>query len=112
MKGSLRILVVASAVLTGIAACSGGGAGGVSGRYVGNLPGEGGEMAFDFHGDGKATMSVGEGGNGVDLDCTWEKGEKRIAVSCPGSSGISMTALDGGDLEADMGGTIVRFKKD
>ncbi len=95
-----------------MAACGGGGTGGVSGKYAGQLPGGGGSMTFDFQGDGKATMSVGEGGNSVSLDCTWQKGEKTIAVSCPGSSGITMTPLDGGDLEANMGGTIVRFEKD
>lgn len=111
MTSSLRICGVACTALLGVVAC-GTGSSSVAGQYAGKLPGGGGDMAFDFHGDGKATMTMGDGGSGVSLDCTWEKGEKTIAVSCPGSSGISMTPLDGGGLEANMGGTIVRFEKD
>lgn len=111
MKTPVRFCGVACASVMLMTAC-GGSPGGVSGRYEGNLPGGMGHVAFDFQGEGKATMSVGEGGNGVSLDCTWQKGEKTIAVGCPGSSGITMTPLDGGDLEANMGGTIVRFEKD
>jgi len=111
MKNPLRVCGAACAAMLVMTAC-GSSSGSVSGRYAGTLPGGGGDMAFDFHGDGKATMSVGAGGNSVGLECTWQKGEKSIAVSCPGSSGISMTPLDGGDLEANMGGTIVRFEKD
>ena len=110
MKTSLRTCIAASAAVLVMTAC-GSSSGGVSGRYEGDLPGGMGHMAFDFHGEGKATMNVGDDGNSTSLDCTWQQGEKSIAVSCPGSSGISMMPLDGGDLEANMGGTIVRFEK-
>jgi len=69
------------------------------------------EMAIDFRKDDKAILTISEDGNGEDMECTYESGEQRISVNCFGSSGISMTRLDGGDLEGDMDGMIVRYKK-
>jgi hypothetical protein len=105
MKTSLRFGGIAGVILIGLAACGGGSA--ASGRYVAEMPGMGDEMALDFHKDGTATLTMG----GQDVDCTYEEGEKRIAVSCFGSSGFSLTPLDNGDLEGDMGGAIVHYKK-
>ena len=45
------------------------------------------------------------------LDCTYESGEATIMVNCIGSSGFSLTRLDNGDLEGNMGGTLVRHEK-
>lgn len=110
MKNSLRVLGMSGAVLAVLAACGGGSA--VSGLYVAEIPEVGMGMELDFHGDGKATFTMTDGGdNRQDMDCTYEEGEARIAVKCFGSSGIFLTRLDDGDLEGDMGGTIVRYKK-
>jgi len=109
MGTSLRSLGLAGAALIGLAACGDGSA--VSGRYVAELPGSGLEMELDFQDDGKATFTMIEGGDRHDMECTYESGEQRISVSCFGSSGISLTRLDGGDLEGDMDGAIVRYKK-
>ena len=83
-----------------------------SGCYVGDIGGPGVQMEFNFGSDGKAVLTMIENGNrAVSLDCTYQSGEARTALSCPGSSGISLTPLDGGDLEGDLDGTIVRYKK-
>jgi hypothetical protein len=110
MRTSKLNLGIATVVLlTGMVSC--GGSSGVSGRYVGEVEEMGWKMELDFHGDGKATLTMSEGDNGHPMDCTYETGEKRVLVNCLGSSGISLTQLDNGDLEGDMGGTIVRYKK-
>jgi hypothetical protein len=111
MKTIIRILGIAGASLIGLAAC--GGSSAVSGRYVAEVR-EGGmemNMELDFQKDGKATLTMVEGDNRQDMDCTYETGERRISVNCFGSSGISLTRLDDGDLEGDMDGMIVRYEK-
>jgi len=111
MKCTLRVLSIAGIVLLGLAGCGDDGST-PSGRYVGELEGTGIEVELDFGDDGKAVLTMVEDGNRLEgMDCTYESGEKRISVSCFGSSGISLTPLDGGDLEGDMDGTIVRFEK-
>ncbi|MBL8201758.1 MAG: hypothetical protein JNK40_12360 [Chromatiales bacterium] len=99
--------LVALMMAGGLAGC-GGPDSSLSGRYVAEL--EGSTMEFNFLGDGKATFAMTEDGEGEPVDCAYEAGENLIAVSCFGSSGISLTRVDGG-LEADMGGVIVRYKK-
>ncbi|MDA1074352.1 MAG: hypothetical protein O3A63_06270 [Proteobacteria bacterium] len=117
MKTKLRILSIAGTVLLGLVACgdsssgSSTGSGPVSGRYVADITEAGIKMEFDFAGDGKTTLTMDEGGERSEMDCTYTSGERRIAVSCFGSSGISLTQLEGGDLEGDMDGMIVRYKK-
>jgi hypothetical protein len=69
-------------------------------------------MELDFSSDGNAVLTMIEGGNRYEgMECTYQSGEARIAVSCFGSSGISLTRLEGGDLEGDLDGMIVRFRK-
>ena len=85
--------------------------GSLAGRYVGEMPDIGMTMEVDFRKDGVAVLTFVEGGQGTDMDCTYQSGESRIALSCFGSSGISLTRLNGGDLEGDLDGTIVRLKK-
>jgi hypothetical protein len=111
MKTTFRILGFAGLAVLGLASCGDNNAT-PSGLYVGELEGAGIEMELDFADDGKAALTFIEGGNRLDdMDCTYESGENRIAVSCFGSSGISLTRLDNGDLEGDMDGAIVVFKK-
>jgi len=109
MRTILKILGPAGAALIGLTACGDNST--VSGRYVAEIQGSGMKMELNFHEEGKATLTMSEDGNGEDMECAYESGEKRIAVNCFGSSGISLTRLDDGDLEGDMGGTIVRYKK-
>jgi len=109
MTNSLRILGIAGAALVVLAAC--GDTSAVSGRYVAELQDTGIQLELDFLKDGKATFTMGEGGKGTPMECTYESGERRILVSCFGSSGISLTRLDDGDLEGDMDGTLVRYEK-
>lgn len=99
--------LVALMMVGALAAC-GGSDSSLSGRYVAEL--EGNTMEFNFLGDGKATFGMTENGETEQVDCTYQAGETLISVSCLGSSGISMTRVDGG-LEADMGGIVVRYKK-
>jgi hypothetical protein len=83
----------------------------LSGRYAGEMSEIGIGMEVDFRKDGEAVLTMIEGGERIDMECTYQSGESRIALKCFGSSGISLTRLDGGDLEADMDGVIVRLKK-
>ncbi len=80
----------------------------LSGRYVGQV--EGMTMEFNFLEDGKATFGMSGGGPMERVDCTYQTGETLISVNCVGSSGISLTRVDDG-LEANMGGVLVRYKK-
>ena len=102
IRGFGALTVAAMAV-----AC-GGGSSALSGRYVGEV--EGTTMEFNFLGDGKATFGMSAGGSMERVDCTYQEGETLISVNCVGSSGISLTRVDGG-LEANMGGVLVRYKK-
>jgi hypothetical protein len=94
--------------MVGTLAACGGRDSSLSGRYVAESQGV--IMEFNFLGDGKATFAMSEDGKGEPVDCTYQAGENLISVSCFGSSGISLTRVDGG-LEANMGGDIVRYKK-
>ncbi len=109
MKTVLRSVSTAGVVLIGVAACGDGSA--VSGRYVADIKEAGMQLELDFHKDGKATLTMAEGASRHDMDCSYESGERRVSVSCFGSSGISLTKLDDGDLEGDIDGMIVRYKK-
>lgn len=98
-------------VVLGIAGIALGGCGdskSLSGRYVADF--EGSQMVINFMDDSKATFSVGEGSDSPTMDCTYQAGESLITLNCVGSSGISLTRVDGG-LEANMGGMLVRYKK-
>ena len=53
---------------------------------------------------------MGESDGGFTVDCAYEAGETLIMLNCVGSSGISLTRVDGG-LEANMGGMLVNYKK-
>jgi len=68
-------------------------------------------MELTMEKDGTAILNMSDGGDGLDMECTYQAGEATIALSCFGSSGITLTKLKGGDLEANMDGTIVRFEK-
>jgi hypothetical protein len=109
MKTILRNPGIAVASLSLLSACGGGSD--VSGVYRGDLGGTGMAVELDFKGDGKATFAIIQGENRQPMDCTYETGEQTILVSCFGSSGISLTKLDNGDLEGNMDGTIVRYEK-
>ena len=121
MTTKTMTLMITGAALIGLAACGGdtgsntgsaaSGGGSLAGRYAGDLPDLGVTMEIDFRKDGGAVLTFVEGGQGTDMDCTYQSGESRIALSCFGSSGISLTRLNGGDLEGDIDGEIVRFKK-
>lgn len=106
MATAARALV--ALMMGGAVAACGGSDSALSGRYVAEL--EGTTMEFNFLGDGKATFGMVENGKLVPVDCTYQAGETLISVSCFGSSGISLTRVDGG-LEANMGGVLVRYKK-
>lgn len=53
---------------------------------------------------------MGAGEDGPPVDCTYQVAETLITLSCFGSSGISLTRVDGG-LEANMGGMLVRYHR-
>lgn len=122
MSTTLKALMMTAAAI-GLAACSDGDshtstasagagqAGGVSGRYLADVPAMGIKMQIAFAKDGSAMLTFIEGENNHDMDCTYQSGEVRIALSCFGSSGISLTRLSGGDLEGDIDGMIVRFRR-
>lgn len=101
MATTVRALV-AVMVVGALAAC--GGNSSLSGRYVADFQGT--TLEFNFLNDGKATFSMG----GEQVDCTYQDGDALISVNCFGSSGITLTRVDGG-LEANMGGVLVRYKK-
>jgi len=99
-----------------LAGCSGESSGAPSGRYVAELAdselGTGLKMHLEFKSDGTAVLEMEEDGRRIPfLDCTYTSGEVRIALSCLGSSGISLTRLQGGDLEGDLDGAILRYRK-
>lgn len=106
MKTISCALITFGMAVIALSACSDGGS--LSGRYVASFQGE--EMAINFIDDSKAIFSMAGGGADESVDCTYEAGEKLISLQCFGSSGISLTRIDGG-LEADMGGVVVRYKK-
>ncbi len=123
MTTKFRTLFIAVAALSGLAGCGGddgahaggakaaGSGGGLSGRYIGEVPEMGMSMETVFRKDGEAVLTFVEGDNRMDMDCTYQSGEVRIALSCLGSSGISFIRLDDGDLEGDVDGAIIRFVK-
>ena len=80
----------------------------LSGKYVAEF--EGGQMVINFIDESKATFTMGENDQGATVDCTYQAGETLIMLNCVGSSGISITRVDGG-LEANMGGMLVNYKK-
>jgi hypothetical protein len=94
--------------VVGIALSACGGDGSLAGKYVADFEGE--QMVIHFIDESKATFSMGGGEDGFVSDCTYQAGETLISLSCFGSSGISLTRVDGG-LEADMDGMLVRYKK-
>lgn len=106
MKTKITFITSALVILLGLSACGGGNA--ISGHYVAEFQGT--TMEFDFLDDSKVIFAMTEEGVRETMDCTYTSGETRISVSCPGSSGIAITRA-GSDLEADMGGMVVRFKK-
>ena len=102
---------MARAALLAIAGCGGensasssasGSAGGKSstgsGCYVDDIPELGAKMELDFGKDGAASMTFIENENRLpSMDCTYQSGEATIALSCTGSSGITLTRLAGGE---------------
>jgi hypothetical protein len=106
MTATSRALVGLCVAGLALGACSDSGS--LSGKYVADF--EGGKMVINFIDASKATFTMGGDGDGPTLDCTYDKGETLITLNCPGSSGISLTRVDGG-LEANMGGMLVRYKK-
>lgn len=104
----IRLSVLAGVAVSGVAlnACSNDGS--LSGKYVADQ--DGARMVIDFIDSNRATFSVGAGEEGSAVDCTYQVGETLITLNCMGSSGISLTRVDGG-LEANMGGMLVRYKK-
>lgn len=106
MKTIIQYLSFTVIMFFGLMACSDDTS--LSGRYVSEI--EGNSMAFDFRDDSNVTFSMTEGGQTENADCTYTSSETRISVSCVGSSGISLTRV-GKDLDGDMGGVILRFKK-
>lgn len=103
-RPSLRAAVAVVGVA--LTACSDDGS--LSGRYVAEQDGV--RMVIDFIDGSRATFSMGPGEDGPPVDCTYQVGETLINLSCFGSSGISLTRVDGG-LEANMGGMLVRYRK-
>ena len=107
---------MARAALLAIAGCGGensasssasGSAGGKSstgsGCYVDDIPELGAKMELDFGKDGAASMTFIENENRLpSMDCTYQSGEATIALSCTGSSGITLTRL----AAAEFGDTI------
>ena len=106
MKTKIIHITSALLILLGLGACGDGNT--ISGRYVAEFQGT--TMEFDFLDDTRVIFAVSEEGVRETMDCTYTYGETRISVSCPGSSGIAITR-SGNDLEADMGGVIVLYKK-
>lgn len=118
MKTGMRILMLGGAALVASAGCSGGGetaksggGGALSGRYVGEAPDLGMSMELDLRNDGDGVLTMVTDNERTAFECTYQSGESTIALSCLGSSGITLTRLDGGDLEGNLDGTIVRFEK-
>ncbi len=105
---NIRHVALAFFGLAGIAlsACSADDS--LSGKYVADF--EGGKMVINFIDDSKATFTMGETEGGPTVDCTYQAGETLISLNCEGSSGISITRVDGG-LEANMGGMLVNYRK-
>lgn len=105
---NIRHVALAFSGLAGIAlsACSADDS--LSGKYVADF--EGGKMVINFIDESKATFTMGETEDGPTVDCTYQAGETLISLNCEGSSGISITRVDGG-LEANMGGMLVNYKK-
>ena len=93
-------------LVVSVAGCGGGGS--LSGKYAADFEGE--RMVINFIDDSKATFTMGESDGGFTVDCAYEAGETLIMLNCVGSSGISLTRVDGG-LEANMGGMLVNYKK-
>lgn len=106
MKIKYRPLVFFGVAGIALSACSDDGS--LSGKYVADV--EGTQMVINFIDDSKATFAMGGGDDGSTMDCTYQAGETLITLNCVGSSGISITRVDGG-LEANMGGMLVRYKK-
>ena len=106
MKTIVKFAGLIGITVGGLIACSDDSS--VSGRYVADFQGNG--MELDFRDDTNVIFTVTEGGHTEKMDCTYTSGETRISVNCFGSSGISITRA-GRDLEADMGGVIVRYTK-
>ena len=118
MNAKFRILAVACIALLGIAACgndnssaSGSKGGSIVGKYVGQVPELGVQLEIQLQKDNKGILTFDTGNTRTDMDCTYDAGEKQIALNCLGSSGITLTKLDNGDMEGNMDGTIVHFKK-
>lgn len=111
MKTVFQIMSVLGVVLLGLASCEDANST-PAGRYIGELVGTGIEVELNFGEDGAAVMTMVESGNRLDdMECSYESGESRTVVKCFGSSGISLKTLENGDLEGDMNGMIVHFKK-
>ena len=98
--------ILATAVVASLTACSSDDS--LSGKYVADF--EGGIMVINFIDDSKATFTMGESDDGPTVDCTYQVGETLINLNCVGSSGISLTRVEGG-LEANMGGMLVNYRK-
>lgn len=106
MKNELRTVLGACVVALALGAC--GSDDSLSGKYAAEQDGM--SMVINFVDDTKATFAMGPSGQEEAVDCTYEEGETMISLNCIGSSGIALTRVDGG-LEANMGGTMVRYKK-
>jgi len=106
MNKVLRACAALGVSALGLSAC--GDDSSLSGRYVADFQGE--TMEINFIDDGKATFGMMADGEGETVDCTYQVGETMITLSCFGSSGITLTRVDGG-LEANMSGVLVHYKK-
>lgn len=118
MVAKIFALAAVGAGMIGTAACGGDSTSAsapknasVSGRYIGDVPDFGASMNIEFQKNGEAVLTMVGETTRTDVDCTYQSGERTIALSCLGSSGITLTPLSGGDLEADVDGLIVRFVK-
>ncbi len=106
MRKEYRALAFICVAGTALTACSADDS--LSGKYAADFEGE--RMVINFIDDSKATFTMGESDGGFTVDCAYEAGETLIMLNCVGSSGISLTRVDGG-LEANMGGMLVNYKK-
>lgn len=105
---NLKIRELIGISVAGIALSACGDSKSLSGEYVGDVMGS--QMVINFIDDSKATFNTDGDDDSTSLDCTYQVGETLITLSCFGSSGISLTRVDGG-LEANMGGMLVRYTK-